>query len=437
MLRHEGMRAILSARQWVCATVSVTTVGLTACSSQSVSAVGDGGSGVSPARDGGTPADAAAHGDSGSSGSSGGHDAGSDSGGAMLDAAQPDDAAEPDGSCPAGLPCAVGWYEVPNTAIAGLCPTYSDIQGTVGCPAVMAAWGTALVDTKRNRLVIHGGGHVDYYGNEIYAVDFDARPISAVLVHDASHGSGIANLGSCPEIFSDGMPNSRHGYNGLWYLPTQDEYWMYGAGLSICGDFSDGQWVFSPTAGSWTSLSNTGHPDSAENGSTPQFAYDSVTDSLYEVESNTGTFWQYTIASNVWTSLSDGGGCGTDNATSAIDPVHRLYLCVGSGDFHTVSLTAPYDVTDVSSAPGCSALVSAPAPGFAFDPVQNLLVGYIGGNDVTTYDPVAKSCTSQSHPGGPSTVQNVGTYGRFQYMPGLAGFVYAGSTTTNVWFLRL
>src|SRR5437899_2714964 len=29
------------------------------------------------------------------------------------------------------LPCALGWYDIPNTAIknAGLCPTYSDVQG--------------------------------------------------------------------------------------------------------------------------------------------------------------------------------------------------------------------------------------------------------------------------------------------------------------------
>jgi len=301
----------------------------------------------------------------------------------------------------------------------------------------MSAWSGALVDTNRNRLIIHGGGHSDYYGNEIYAIEFNASPIAPVLVKDASHGGAISNVGSCPEAFSDGNPNARHTYNGLWYLPTQDLYWMYGAGLSACGNFSDGQWTYSPTAGSWKQLSNSTHPNSQQNGSTPQFAYDSVTDSIYELEATAGNFWQYTIATNTWTNLAFVTGCNTDNGTSVIDPVHRLYLCVGSGDFHTISLTAPYTATNVASASGCSALVSANSPGFTYDPIQQKLVGYVSGNTVYVYDPVANSCTSQTFSGGPTTFQPVGTYGRFQYMPGLGGFVYVGSISTNVWFLRL
>jgi hypothetical protein len=340
-------------------------------------------------------------------------------------------------TCASGLPCTLGWYQIPNTSISGICPSYTDIQAQTGCPAVMSAWSGGLVDTTRNRFIIHGGGHSDYYGNEIYAIDFNATPIAPGLVHDASHGSAISNVGSCPEAFSDGTPNARHTYNGLWYLPTQDAYWMYGAGLSACGNFSDGQWTYSPTASTWKQLSNSNHPNSAQNGSTPQFAYDSVSDSIYEVESNTGIFWQYNPATNAWTDLATISGCGTDNATTAIDPVHRLYMCVGSGDFHKITLGSPYTATDLSGASGCSGLVSALSPGFTFDPVQQKFVGYVSGNGVYVYDPVANSCTTQTYTGGPTTVQPVGTYGRFQYMPGIGGFVYVGSTTTNVWFLRL
>jgi predicted 3-demethylubiquinone-9 3-methyltransferase (glyoxalase superfamily) len=340
-------------------------------------------------------------------------------------------------SCTAGLPCALGWFEIPNTSIGGLCPSYPEIQGQSGCASIMSAWSGALVDSKRNRLIIHGGGHSDYFGNEIYAIDFNATPIAPVLVKDAAHGSALSNISTCPEAFADGSPNARHTYNGLWYLPTQDLYWMYGAGLSACGNFSDGQWTFSPTAGTWHQLSNSTHPNSGQNGSTPQFAYDSATNSIFDVEVNTGNFWQYAITSNTWANLGFISGCTTDNATSVVDPVHRLYFCVGSGDFHSVTLAAPFTSTNLASASGCSALVAAASPGFTFDPIQQKLVGYVSGNNVITYDPVANACTTQTFTGGPTTAQPVGTFGRFQYMAGLGGFVYVGSTSTNVWFLRL
>lgn len=344
------------------------------------------------------------------------------------------------GTCAGGMPCTLGWYSIPNTSLSSLCPNYSDIQGTTGCAAVTNAWGSALVDTRRNRLILHGGGHVDYRGNEIYAIDFNnltsGNP-TRVLVKDASHGSAISNIGSCPEAFTDGTPNSRHDYNGLWYLPVQDQYWLYGAGLADCGNFSDGQWAYSPASGTWTKLSNSTHPNSGNNGSTGQFAYDSVTDSIYDVEANTGIFWQYTIATNAWTQLATITGCNTDNGTSAIDPVHRLYLCVGSNEFYEISLNSPYAVTNLSAASGCSSLVGAGAPGFAFDGVQQKFVGYNGGNSVYVYDPVGKTCSTVTYTGGPTTVQGAGTYGRFAYMPGLGGFVYSGSMTTNIYFLRL
>ena len=42
------------------------------------------------------------------------------------------------------------------------------------------------MDTTRGRLVIWGGGHADYKGNEIYAFDFAER---VLLVFDAARRS--------------------------------------------------------------------------------------------------------------------------------------------------------------------------------------------------------------------------------------------------------
>jgi chitodextrinase len=336
-----------------------------------------------------------------------------------------------------GIPSGLGWYQIPNTSIQSLCPAYSDIQGNSGCAAVMSAWSGGLFDTKRNRLIIHGGGHTDYYGNEIYAIDLNANPIAPVLVKDASHGTAISNIGSCPETFSDGTPNSRHIYNGELYLPVQDTYFLYGAFKSTCGNDTDGQWQFNPSSGAWAQQTPSTHPSHATNGSVPQFAYDPTTQSLYEVENNTGIFWQYNIAANTWTNLKSVSACsGLLNMTTAIDDGRRLYFCVGNGGFGKVSLTAPYTATKLTGT-GCSAIISKAGPGFVYDPVQKLMVGWAGGDTAYVYDPNTDSCSAVTYTGGPTVIQANGTFGRFNYSPALGVFVVANSINSNAYTLRL
>jgi hypothetical protein len=336
-----------------------------------------------------------------------------------------------------GIPSGLGWFQIPNTSIQSKCPTYTDIQGNSGCAAVMSAWSGGLFDSRRNRLIIHGGGHTDYYGNEIYAIDLNANPIAPVLVHDASTGSSISNLGTCPEAFTDGTPNSRHIYNGELYLPVQDTYFLYGAFKSTCGNDTDGQWQYNPTSNAWSQQTPSTHPSHASNGSVPQFAYDPTTQNIYEVENNTGIFWQYNVAANTWTNLANVTACsGLLNMTTAIDNGRRMYFCVGNGGFGKVSLTAPYTGTKLTGT-GCSAIIGKAGPGFVYDPVQKLLVGWAGGDTAYIYNPDTDSCSAVTYTGGPTVIQANGTFGRFNYSPSLGVFVVANSISTNAYTLRL
>src|SRR5947209_20519883 len=66
------------------------------------------------------------------------------------------------------------WLVAPNTKMSAVTPTNGQFAGTwgTGGPAnVIAAWGGGALDTQRNRLVLFGGGHGDYWGNEVYAFD--------------------------------------------------------------------------------------------------------------------------------------------------------------------------------------------------------------------------------------------------------------------------
>src|SRR6267142_3701593 len=58
------------------------------------------------------------------------------------------------------------WYAVPNSQLRSVLPS----PVPAGDPRnVIDAWSGATFDTAHNRLLLWGGGHSDYAGNELYA----------------------------------------------------------------------------------------------------------------------------------------------------------------------------------------------------------------------------------------------------------------------------
>jgi chitodextrinase len=340
-----------------------------------------------------------------------------------------------------GIPPTLGWFQIPNTAYQQVCPSYTDIQGQSGCAAVANAWGSGWADTKRNRMVLFGGGHTDYFGNEVYILDLNANPISMRLGKDASHGSAISNLNSCPDAYSDGNPGSRHDNDGMVYLASQDLYFIHGGNLANCGSFTNNYWTLNPTTMAWTRPAvPSSAPNPNLNGSSSTLDYDTVSGKVYMVETNANTFWQWTPATNVWTVLNGnvGGACDTHGYehTSVIDPVRRFYFCVGVGDANKISLNAPYTVSNLSMT-NCGTIASDTGAGLAYDSSQGLIVMWSGGNTVYLYNPDTDSCTSQTYTGGPGAQQSSGTYKRFQYFPGLGVFIVVNGSSQNAYSLRL
>src|SRR5438876_2240675 len=66
------------------------------------------------------------------------------------------------------------WYEVPSSHLRDVAPEEGQFPGTWGVegpPATMNDWSGGAYDSKRDRLIIWGGGHGGYAGNEIYVFD--------------------------------------------------------------------------------------------------------------------------------------------------------------------------------------------------------------------------------------------------------------------------
>ena len=105
-----------------------------------------------------------------------------------------------------------GWHSLPNTNLAFVCPKDDSLHGTSGCAAVIRAWGGAAADTKRNRLLVWGGGHNDYYGNEVYALDIEAQKMT-VIVPPTSQPQ------ACVEMQRDSPRGAHWRPGGLWSRP--------------------------------------------------------------------------------------------------------------------------------------------------------------------------------------------------------------------------
>jgi len=334
------------------------------------------------------------------------------------------------------IPSALGWYQIPNTAMSSICPNYPEIQANQGCAGINRQWGSALADTSRNRMVIWGGGHNGYYGNEVYSINLNNNPINITLLKDASHGSAIANLSSCPDAYSDGNPTPRHTGGGMVYLPAQDAYHTHGWGLPPCGNFGNGMWWFNPNSATWTAKNPSGGPRPDQEGSVATEAFDSVTGNIYRVEANAGALWQYNPAANSWTDLKNLAVCSGTDLEGAIDPGRRLYFCLGSGNFQSYSLNSPYTLKNLTGT-NCGGIASQSPVGFEYDTVQKLMIIWSGGNTVFQYNPDTDSCISVTYPGGPPAQLASGTYGRFRYFPALGVFIVVNDYNQNAYSLRL
>jgi hypothetical protein len=328
----------------------------------------------------------------------------------------------------------VGWAALANTQLSAKCPDLPEIQGVEGCRAIFADWNGGLADTKRNRLILWGGGHNGYFGNEMYALDLEKQTLERIT--EPSAGSALANLSSCPEAYADGKPNARHTYNGLQYLAKNDAYFLFGAGLSPCGNFSNGVWLFDPTTSAWAQKRPKNHPNPAQNGSAPMTAYDSADGMIYEVEGNAGVFWKYDSSADNWTNLGAVAACSRLNMTAAVDPQRKLYFCVGASMFNRINLSGARKVASLKGK-GCDELVAAAGPGFDYDSSQGRMVGWAGGDTVYVYDVETDSCTTRSLPGGPGAAQKNGTFGRFRYFPALREFVLMNDWKQDAYVLRL
>jgi hypothetical protein len=98
---------------------------------------------------------------------------------------------------------------------------------------ILFAWSSMAWDPNRSQLIIWGGGHANYAGNEVYR--FDAR---TRLWHRASLPSAVNNpLGDAQYFAVDGpyqAPIAAHTYDNQEFLPRADRFITFGGAKFNC-----------------------------------------------------------------------------------------------------------------------------------------------------------------------------------------------------------
>jgi hypothetical protein len=340
----------------------------------------------------------------------------------------------------AAIPATNGWYSVPNTHLRTVCASehgFSSVNGNTGCIAITGAWNSAVMDTKRNRLIIWGGGHNDYLGNEVYAFNLGALTIERLT------DPGLPPSSDCGESIVGGtQPNSRHTNDGIEYDEATDQMFVFGGSKSPCGFFSGGTWLFDFATNAWLQFTPTGTQPVGDAGM--MTAYDPNTGLIFVHDR--AYLYSFDAATRKYTRLAARtlGGIGWHSAAT-IDPKRKKFVIagyddgVGGGAVYAIDIApgGAYVMSQVSTT-GATALASSSFPGLEYDPVTDRIVawGEDSRNVIYSLNLDTNTWTSQTYSGGPTPVGN-GVHGRWRYSRQSGVFVLINSVDDNVFTLRL
>lgn len=324
---------------------------------------------------------------------------------------------------------AQGWAEIPNTKIRPVC--WNGALNTQ-CQNVIAAWNSAVMDTQRNRMIIWGGGHNDYYGNEVYAINLTGTPSAERLT---SPTAGGCSLYSC-----DGglTPNSRHTYDQIEYIPGIDKMFVFGGASAGNGYGLGDTWLFNFATKTWEyktpTLAGGVTPPALGGGGTT--GYDPNTGKVFLY--NLSRIWSYTPSTNTYVNLGSGGPFVGYWATGVIDPVRKRFYQIGGGDmkYSDISGNGSYDAVTQPTT-GCATLINQGYPGVIFNPTTDRIEAWTGTDTIYSFNTVTGVCTSTVVTNGPPNgFASCCMFNRWNYSPALGAVVVVTHIDQNAYTFR-
>lgn len=341
------------------------------------------------------------------------------------------------------------WYQVPNSHMRQVAFDWGPDGAPGGISGVIKAWGGGAFDAKQERLLVQGGGHGDYGGNEVYALDLNIinsspgqNPWSRLSDPPAKSALDPQCLNE-DNLTDDDQRRSQHTYSRLAYIPALHALCDTGGSIGYvycpalrqldCFDLTTNQWKLNLAEGKSSGTGSVGavHP---------------VTGQWWlQGGSGSGLLGRFDASSMSWAygKYDNIPGSSPGNMSAAIDPTRELFIAVGRQRLWALPLAMFQEgMTELSDFPqtsqGGDEVINGSAPGFAYDPVADRMVAWIGGAEVYTLDLDSWQWTKHTLGGdAPAAPARNGTYGRFRYSPKYNVFVVVSSVDEDAYIFKL
>lgn len=333
------------------------------------------------------------------------------------------------------------WVNLPSSTLStsGVGWSGANPGGSGGYASLVNAWGGGVLNTTGcyysgafhagTFMVIFGGGHGDYAGNELYAYGpLESESPAWRRLTDPT----IPAANDVPRI-SD-RPVSRHTYDTLVYLPTLNKMLCIGApghystGSSFgTGDLFD--FAVDPTLVNPWSANDTGFPAFGGGSYNRTGGYNPTTGKAWSMGlGNSTALGMFDVSAQTWTSYSKNNPNALGNNKGAVHEGADILVYMGIGGVvYAQDLTSP---TSAIYAPTCTG--SGPGAGgnvLEWDSTASRFVSWSrtdktlyfltpGANPASGGDNWAWTSTTPAGGATPTAGHANGTYGRFRLKRG-------------------
>ncbi|MBU2708905.1 hypothetical protein KCM76_23120 [Zooshikella marina] len=333
------------------------------------------------------------------------------------------------------------WYAIPHSQLVNL-PKKPKVAGSwTGFSAITGAWSGGAFDTQQQQLIIWGGGHRDYSGNELYG--FSLHSLSWKRLSNAARNVDEKGKLSVTGYYPDGSPRARHTYNTLQYLAEQNLFCAFGAAAMFplsqhmlpntdCYDLTDNRWLrLPPVMVGGYGISSTS-------------AYDPKSGYIYSLGSGGGSaLVSYKPLARKWLSVTgELPGWISYDYTAVISSKPHWYVLVGNKETRFIDLQNPDKGLQVLKTKGDTEIEQFANVGLSVHQPTGLLVAWHNGAEVYTLNLETKIWKKHSAKGYgqekavPKALQN-GTFGRFRYSEQYDIFILVNSVNKPVFLYRL
>ncbi len=339
------------------------------------------------------------------------------------------------------------WTPIVGTALSSVEPAQRAL-GATGPSAKIDAWCGATLKRKGSVYMLGAaGGHTDYTGNEVDALDLLAdQPAWAQLRAPSANADIIDSV----QFYLDNRPSSTHTYYATQFIDRLNRmvvfaspgswgsfplaplnYPFTGSSRSYSFDMAKKDWdapdyiASFPGSGDFFGCLCVRHP---------------LTGDVYYSRNYSSGWYRWTSAANRWDRLSDTSRAPW-YAGSAIDTVRNRILVVGG-----YSPTAPLVLNLDGSAQqvtfgglGADALKVTGYPGVVYDELNDIfVVAYNDGSTIKLLTVRASDLTvsSPTVTGSLPGARTNGIQNSLQYVPELRGIVIANSYRGDVYFMK-